>query len=113
VKGISKKYGVLMTDKTKCEVWTGTEWEIQDVSKILPNRNIVLARCYECHGPVVLKSESKDKKYAAHFEHWPKHSGCSLTYPGYEEFHGTKTPHPQAVKNPIELNQRTSGVSLQ
>lgn len=90
-----------MTNKTRCEVWTGTQWEIQDVSKILPNRNVLFVRCHECHGAVSLMSESKDKRNAAHFEHREKHSGCSLTHKGYKKFTGTKTPHPQAVKNPI------------
>ncbi len=86
-------------DKKSCAVWTGTQWEIWPVSAIHPHRKTVIARCHECHGPVLLMNASKDGRNDAHFEHHPAHTGCSLAH---RNFTGTKTQHPLAVSDPTK-----------
>ena len=89
-------------NKKSCEAWTGKQWEIWPVSSIHPHREVVIARCHECHGPVLLMDASKDGRNDAHFEHHPAHTGCSLAH---KNFTGKKTEHPQAVKDPARSDR--------
>ncbi len=92
----------LPDDKKSCEVWTGTRWEIWPVSAVYPHGKTATSRCYECHGPVLLMDASKDGRNDAHFEHHPTHAGCSLVH---RHFTGSRSQHPQAVKDPTRSDR--------
>ena len=70
------------TDKTHCEVWTGSRWEIWSVLAAYEVKHIMPVRCYECHGPIVLMRPSSDGRNRAHFEHKPAHEECRLVHRG-------------------------------
>lgn len=89
-------------DKKSCEIWTGARWEVWPVSAAYPYRKETLIRCHECKGPILLMQASSDGRNAAHFEHKPSHSGCSLVHSGYS---GTRSLHPDAVQSPRRSQQ--------
>lgn len=76
-----------------CEL--GPDWTDLDIENALKiPRGTRDMRCPACHGRVRPHKKASDG-VAAHFEHYAKHAGCSLS--GY--LHPAKPgPHPDALK---------------
>ncbi len=90
------------TGKGHCEVWTGSKWEIWSVTRAYLHQKSTTMRCYECKGRIVLMKQSADGRNAAHFEHKPAHTSCSLVY---QHRKGMSAQPPIIVEAPSDASQ--------
>jgi len=67
-------------------------WESSSVEEALKSDPKDRKRCPECHGTIRLHTAGVGEPF--HFEHVPKHPGCSLC----GSFRGKRFPNPNSVE---------------
>jgi hypothetical protein len=81
-----------MNKNAKCEIKKNGSWELVSVDEARALGSSERKRCPECHGKVRAMRAGGDTP--AHFEHAPKHNGCSLSH----RFDGSRRPHPDPIE---------------
>jgi len=84
-----------MNKNSMCEIQVGGKWEPTSVEDPLAINPKELKRCPECKGRVVVMRDGKAPSSPAHYEHRPKHDGCSHSH-GFKPTIG-RSPHPDPL----------------